>query len=305
MTAQRWAAGVLTAAGLGIFISQQGSEPERDVVTLSAPSAASQPSSVWPAQEFKKAAPPESASSPTPSPAEVERANDIKFAKHFYKKFLEAPLGERKFSFLRSAYASLSGRLRDAPELGLQPEQLAGLLRTHAVHAINDLKTQQPSNNIERFFQAKRMDIALQFVGMKADGYNDLNYVDQMGLGITLEETEKSMIALSQAAAQDAAKQLFARKDNLDLSALSDDQIIHLGNLREALTYFVEDNAVGDSMPDHLWQKDKRYGLIKVDPVEWDDFRTKLNKAIVAEQQRRVDQEFSAPAAPLLEKRAP
>jgi len=138
-------------------------------------------------------------------------------ARFFLDKYAKATTAAGKFDNIVFVLSGLGNDIKNAHLIGMQPAQLARLVRDHACQALPEIQGQTPVTDLERFIKANLTRIAVQNMALMDDGsYND-EYAAQMS-GVDTHKNDNEKISLAYSAAKQAVAILLTAHDPRSMS---------------------------------------------------------------------------------------
>jgi hypothetical protein len=110
-------------------------------------------------------------------------------ADYYWKKFKSGQGTHReKLNDLNAVFGALGENIKNAPEIGLTPRELAGMMRQEATLYLQELQARgglqsiqdQPTDSLQKFMMFQDAVLAYGFVGIMDDGKYDITYVAQI-----------------------------------------------------------------------------------------------------------------------------
>lgn len=189
---------------------------------------------------------------PSPSPAlsdnvplAARRAQNEDIARFYVRKALGETAPTLKFSYLAHAMPRIGGDLQKAPLFAMQPEQLRQTLRSAAQESFEYERYHPQSDALGIHLRLARMQVALLYLGLQADGSTDAEEVKARSGGLTAESLQGEMKTTGDAAAGPALQTLL-RVQGRSLTELKNAELTELMTISQIAAYHA-DAAAKDS----------------------------------------------------------
>ncbi|QQG37205.1 MAG: hypothetical protein HYS17_05440 [Micavibrio aeruginosavorus] len=203
-------------------------------------------------------------------------------ARFFLDKYATATTALGKFDGIGFVLDSLKGDIKNAYLIGMQPAQLARLIRDTAYQALPEIQAQTPATDFDKLMKVNLIRIAIQNISLMDDGTYNATYGAQMS-GIDTERNNNEKIGLAFSAGQEAVAALQTAPDP---SSMSYDQLTRYQNMVNVIKYV----EFSDELRQHDRDNSNRLERIGINYDKLAELKEKIFDPLNNEVNRRIDE---------------
>lgn len=232
--------------------------------------------------EMRSPAQPAAQDSATEPVLDKNAAAMQKEARFFLEKYATATTAIGKFDGIGFVLDSLKGDIKNAHLIGMQPAQLARLVRDTAYQALPDLQAQTPTTDFDRLMRANLIRIAIQNISLMDDGTYNATYGAQMS-GIDAEKNNNEKIGLAFSAGREA---IAALQTAPDPGTMSYDQLTRYQNMVNVIKYI----EFSDELRQDDLKNSERLERIGINYDKLAELKERIFDPLNNEVNRRIDE---------------